>query len=300
MVEAGGDITRIRVGDRVVLSAVPSCGTCWFCSRGEPYLCAHRYSLRRPPFLDGSHEIRGASGLGTFSDSLVVDERAAVVVDTDLPAEQLAVLGCAVLTGTGAALNIARLRVGDSVVVVGAGGVGLAAIQGARIAGAAPIVAIDPSEDSRRAARSAGATMVVEPGDTVTDAVLGVTDGRGADVAIECVGTSASFAATWPTVRRGGEIVLVGVGHSAEPNPIPLLDVVLSGRRVTGCVYGQSSVHRDIPRYVALAESGGLDLAALIGRRVALEEIPQLLDAPAGHGRTVVVSETTAAIPPEE
>jgi S-(hydroxymethyl)glutathione dehydrogenase/alcohol dehydrogenase len=290
VLDVGTAVRRVRAGDRVVLSAVPSCGHCWFCARAEPYLCACAGTLKRAPFLDGATAVRGASGLGTFSDVLVVDESAVVRVDTDLPAEELAVIGCAVLTGVGAVLNIAAVRAGDCVLVIGAGGIGLAAVQGARAAGAVPIIAIDPVEAARASAAGCGATHVFPPGQDAAAAVLELTGGRGADAVIECVGTSDSFTSAWSLTRAGGQIVLVGVGTGGDVNPIPLIDVVRSGRRVIGCVYGQASVHRDVPRYVRLAEAGALDLGRLVGRRVTLAEIPEFVRGPrSGAGRTVVV-----------
>jgi S-(hydroxymethyl)glutathione dehydrogenase/alcohol dehydrogenase len=216
-----------------------------------------------------------------------VSERSVVRVDTDLPAAQLSVIGCAVLTGAGAVFNIADVGAGTSLLVVGAGGIGLAAIQAGRALGAHPIAAIDPSDAARAAALRAGATIACDPGDT--QLLLAVTDSRGFDVAIDCVSTGATLDVTWPLTRRGGEIVLVGVTASSEQFPFAPIDVVLSGRRLTGCVYGGSSIHRDIPRYVRLAEAGKLDLAALIGRTVSLQDVPELLlHGPIGPGRTIV------------
>lgn len=287
VVEAGADVTHVRVGDRVVLAAIPACGACWFCARGEPYLCERAGSIWRAAWLDGTTPVRGASGLGTFADAIVVDERVAIPVRTDLPAEQLSLLGCAVLTGAGAVLNIARVRVDDSVAVIGAGGIGLAAVQAARAAGAGPVVAIDPSAAARTAALAQGATHAYASGGEVDAALTGQ---RGFDAVIECVGVEATFAAAWELTRRGGEIVVVGVGPRTARNPIPLVDAVLAGRRVSGCVYGSSSVHRDIPRYVAMAEDGRLDFAAMLGRTIALADAPAVLrNGPTTAGRTVIV-----------
>jgi S-(hydroxymethyl)glutathione dehydrogenase/alcohol dehydrogenase len=221
----------------------------------------------------------------------VLDQRAVVPVRTDLPAAQLSLLGCAVMTGVGSALNIARVGAGDSVLVIGAGGIGLAAVQGARAQGAVPIVALDPSPAARTAALASGATHALAPGDEATAGLLELTAGRGFDAVIECVGVTATFETAWHLTRRGGEIVLVGVAPRDQHNPIPLVDVVLSGRRVTGCVYGGSSVYRDIPRYVAMAEAGRLDFAALLGRTITLAEAPEALQGRhPGPGRTIIVN----------
>jgi S-(hydroxymethyl)glutathione dehydrogenase/alcohol dehydrogenase len=291
VLEVGTDVSRAKVGDRVVLSAIPSCGHCYFCSRREPYNCERAGAIRKPPFLDGDQPIAGTSGLGTFAETLVVDEQTVVPVHTDLPAEQLSLLGCAILTGVGAALNIAEVEAGDSVLVIGAGGIGLAAIQGARAQGAVPIVAIDPAEGARTAALVSGATHAFGLDDDAPAALRDLTRGRGFDVVIECVGRSSSFEMGWKHTRQGGEIVLVGVAPRDEANPIPLLDHVLSGRRVTGCVYGQASIHRDIPRFVAMAESGRLDFASMIGRTITLDAAPDVLRGQSPHpGRTVIAN----------
>jgi len=288
VLEVGAAVTTTKPGDRVVLAAIAPCGRCWFCSRSEFNLCTEAMRISPPPFLDGTTPVRGASGLGTFTDTIVVDERVAVRVDTSLPAEQLALIGCAVLTGAGSIFNIAKVETGSAVMVVGAGGIGLAAIQAARASGAYPIAAIDPSPEARAAAVGSGATVAVSPDEVAS--LLEFTDGRGYDVVVECVGVSATFEMVWPLARRGGHIVLVGVAPQDQYFPVPVIDVVLSGRHISGCVYGSSSVHRDIPRYVAMAEHGSLDLDALVGRTIGLEDSPAALLANApGPGRTVIV-----------
>lgn len=290
VVEVGPAVSTAAVGDRVVLSAIPPCGVCWFCSRGSFNLCQNAERIGRPGFMDGTTPVRGASGLGTFSDVMVLDERVVVPVQSALTAAQLSLIGCAVLTGAGTVLNIATVGAGTSVMVVGAGGIGLSAVQAARAQGALPIAVVDPSDQARELAMSCGATEAVAPGDAPQ--LMEVTDGRGFDVVIECVANAATFEMAWPLTRRGGEIVLVGVAPRDVQFPIPIVDVVLSGRRVTGCVYGGSSVHRDIPRYAAMAEAGALDLQMLIGRTIPLAEAPAaLLEPPTAPGRTVIVNE---------
>jgi len=294
VVDVGADVTLVRRGDRVVLSAIPSCGTCSFCARGEPYLCARADQLRRAGFTDGSEPVRGASGLGTFADAVVVSERAAVVVRTDLPAEQLALIGCAVLTGAGSAINLATIAPGDSVLVIGAGGIGLSAVQGARLRGALPIVVFDPVPASRALAQSCGATHAFDPrSDGVDVEVRELTGGFGFDTVIDCVGSAATLDLAWALSRRGATIVEIGVPGPDMPVNVPLAQIPLTAKTVIGCVYGGSSVFRDVPHYVALAEAGHLDLAILLGQRVTLTEVPALLARPLGAGRTVIVNENS-------
>jgi S-(hydroxymethyl)glutathione dehydrogenase/alcohol dehydrogenase len=290
VVEIGPDVTAVRQGDRVVLSAVPACGMCYFCARAEPFRCARQNQIRGEGFTDGTTRIRGASGLGTFSDAIVVPERAVIPVSTDLPSEQLALIGCAILTGVGSALNLATIAPGDSVLVIGAGGIGLAAIQGARLQGALPIVAFDPIDQSRAKALSCGATHAIDPTDEgVGETIRDLTAGIGVDTVIDCVGSAASLDQAWALSRLGGTIVVIGIPGPDVRMNVPLAHIPLSGKTVIGCQYGGSSVFRDVPRYVALAEAGRLDFGALVGTRVGIAEVPSLLAHPLGSGRTIII-----------
>jgi S-(hydroxymethyl)glutathione dehydrogenase/alcohol dehydrogenase len=289
VIDCGRGVSRVRVGQRVVLAAIPGCGYCWFCSRGESHLCSSSPSIRKPSYLDGDRPLGGLAGLGTFSDMMVVDERVAVPVTTDLPAELLALIGCAVLTGTGSTINTAGLSPADSVAVIGAGGIGLSAIQGARAAGASPIVAIDPSASARHSATGSGATHTCAPGPDATTLVNQLTDGRGVDAVIDCVGNSATFSTAWDLTRRGGQIVLVGVAPPSQTSTVPLVELAYHAKRIVGCVYGSSSVQRDIPRFVAMAERGQLDFSALLGRLIAFDHAPTVLRGLDPHpGRSVI------------
>ena len=290
VVDAGIDVTTVRPGDRVVLSAIPTCGRCYFCARGEPHLCARAPEIWRRGFLDGGAPIRGTSGLGTFADAVVVSELAAVPVRTDLPAEQLALLGCAVVTGAGSAINLASIEPGDSVLVIGAGGIGLSATQGARLQGACPLIVVDPVAGSRELARRCGATHTLDPRtDDVGEAVRELTSGIGVDTAFDCVGSSATLDQAWALSRRGGTIVEIGVPGPTVAVNVPLAQIPLSGKHLIGCVYGGTPVFRDIPAYVALAETGQLDLEVLLGDRITLAEVPAALAGPLGAGRTIIV-----------
>jgi S-(hydroxymethyl)glutathione dehydrogenase/alcohol dehydrogenase len=292
VVGTGPAVTGLRAGDRVVLVAVAPCGRCPACGRGESNLCRELRDVIAPAFLDGDVPVRGVSGLGTLADELVVDERAAVRVDTDLPAVQLAVIGCAVLTGAGAIVNIAATRAGDRVLVVGAGGVGLAAVQAAVAVGATAIVAVDPSAEARRAALACGATQAVDPASaSVAPELTDVSRGAGFDVTLDCVGSPATFDLAWRQTRRGGHLVVIGVPPANVTVSLPIADVARSGRRISGCVYGGSSVHRDVPMYVDLAHAGRLHLDRLVGRTIELGDVPDIVRR-GGHGpgRTVVVN----------
>jgi S-(hydroxymethyl)glutathione dehydrogenase/alcohol dehydrogenase len=290
VVDVGADVTTVRPGDRVVLSAIPTCGRCYFCARGEPYLCARARDIWSRGFIDAGRPIRGASGLGTFADAVVVSELAAVPVHTDIPAEQLSLLGCAVVTGAGSAINLASLEPGDSVLVIGAGGIGLSATQGARLKGACPLIVLDPVPASRDLATRCGATHTFDPrSEDVSEAVRELTSGIGVDTVFDCVGSSATLDQAWALSRRGGTIVEIGVPGPNVSVDVPLAQIPLSGKHLIGCVYGGTPVFRDIPAYVALAESGQFDLEVLLGDRITLAEAPARLGGPLGAGRTVIV-----------
>jgi S-(hydroxymethyl)glutathione dehydrogenase/alcohol dehydrogenase len=279
--EVGAGVTAVAPGDRVVCSWITPCGRCWFCARAETHLCEElaqreERKLRR---ADGSAAV-AMLGVGSFADHAIVDERALVKVQSDLPDEQLALIGCGVTTGVGAALNTAAVQPGSSVAVVGCGGVGQSVIQGARIAGAARIVAIDPAELKRTTALRLGATDAVDP--TTTDAleaVRDVTDGRGADYVFEVAGLPETLTSAYALTRRGGTLVMVAIqGPEASLSWTPF-DAVRNEKRVLGCWYGSAHFQRDFPRLVELAETGRLDVASMVSRRMTLGEVNEGLAA---------------------
>ena len=214
------------------------------------------------------------TGLGTFSDVMTIDERSVVKVDTDLPVEQLALIGCGVTTGVGAALNTARVEPGSTVAVVGCGGVGTAVIQGARIAGAARIIAVDPIELKRKTAEQLGATDLVDPsqGDPVAQ-VQALTSGRGADYAFEVIGLPETIIQAFSMARPGGTAVIVGMPRMDATVTFPAWQLFGGEKRLLGCVYGSAQVKRDFHRFIALAETGRLDLGAMVSRRISLDEV---------------------------
>jgi S-(hydroxymethyl)glutathione dehydrogenase / alcohol dehydrogenase len=279
--KVGPDVQGLAVGDRVIGSFVPACGKCWYCLRGESFSCAETYNVMFVPHYTRSNgeEIGGMTGLGTFAEMMVCSQFSVVKVETDLPDEVLALIGCGVTTGVGAALNTAHVEPGSTVAVIGCGGVGQAVIQGARIAGAARIIAIDPVALKRDAALTYGATHVIDP--TEVDPVMGVielTGGRGADYAFEVIGTAGTIRQAVETARPGGAAVLVGVPKLTDDVPIPAFSI-LAGKRLLGCIYGQANVRRDFPRFISLVEAGRLDVGSMVSRTMHLHEVNEALDA---------------------
>lgn len=296
VVEVGTGVTDVRVGDRVVLTWVPPCGRCYTCVRGETYLCRDRPRASEQGAaltLGGGGEGEGEGviagmGTATFAERTVVPARAVVPIPDDVPWPVAAVLGCAVPTGLGAAVDTARVAVGETVLVIGAGAVGLNAVQGARIAGASTIAVVDPSPERRALAEDLGAAVTAAPGELASGAH---TDGIGFDVAIDAVGASGTIRAAWDAARRGGRVVVVGAGSADDTVTFSAQELFHDQKSITGSFYGSSDMRRQVPRMVALWRSGALRLDAFTDTVVPLDDLER---AAAGQRagrvlRTVIV-----------
>ncbi len=276
VVEAGPSVTSIRAGDRVISAGIPACGQCFHCVRAESHLCDQTFlrpSPARARRANGSTAVSFAD-LGGFAEMMTVSQDSVVVVQSDLPAEQLALIGCAVTTGVGAALNTARVTPGSTVVVVGCGGVGQCVVQGARIAGAAHIIAVDPVASKRAFAAAQGATATIDPADgDVVEQVKSLTAGRGADYAFEVVGRADTFVATYNCARRGGIVIMVGMPPVTETVSLPAMSLFIDAKEIRSSNLGSSQIRYDIPRLVSLAEAGRLDLASMVSRRIGIDDL---------------------------
>lgn len=269
----GSEVRRFSVGDRVIGSLIAACGACWFCERGQSFLCERTWDVMSRPRATRSDGTTLVALIGTFAEQMTVSESNLVKVETDLPDDQLALVGCGVTTGVGAVINTAGVRPGSSVVIIGCGGVGMAAIQGARVAGADRIIAVDPQATKREHALALGATDVIDPTEIdPVDAVKEMTSGRGADYGFDVVGSSELLMQAYQCVRRGGSVVAVGIPHDVDTLPLPA-SLVADGKHVAGCMYGTAQVREFFPTLVAMMERGRLDVAAMISRTIALSEI---------------------------
>jgi Zn-dependent alcohol dehydrogenase len=289
IVEAiGPGVTTLAVGDHVVLTPCPPCGTCPWCVRGEWSLCVNSDSMMTSAHPDGGTRLsRGGEivyrgvGVAAFAETVIIQANGAVKIPEDVPLDVACVVGCAVQTGVGAVLNTAHVREGDTVLVMGAGGIGLSVIQGARLAGASRILVSDPVAERRETALKLGATHAIDP---TTDDLLAATldlspGGIGADVAFDAVGRSALIAAGIDATRKGGTTVMVGVPAIDDPFTYPLPAVLAIGeKKIIGSLLGSCNSLRDIPRLVDLHRSGQLDLASLVTARRPLDEINQAFD----------------------
>ena len=273
--EVGAGVDRVAVGDHVVLNWSPACRQCWFCSHGEPWLCATggTPATRRGTASDGT-PLNVTLGLGALAEEVVVAEAAVIPLPAAAPLEESALLGCAVLTGVGAVVNTAHVRAGDTVLVIGLGGVGLSVVTAARSAGAEKVIAVDLSDAKKDLAVAAGATHFLVSDDTLTKGVRGLTDGRGVDHAFECVGRSATIRAAWRSTRRGGQVIVVGMGAKDDMVSLSALDIFHSARTLRSSVYGNSDPDVEVPELASAVVSGKLDLDPLVTHRITLDEAP--------------------------
>ena len=278
IVEAiGPDVRDIRVGDHVVTCLVMGCGECIRCIAGEPTACLQPQVTKRPSgarprlTLDGV-SVGQMANVGSLADHILLDERAVTAVNTDIPMELACILGCAVVTGLGAVLNTADVQPGESVAVIGCGGVGLNVIQGARLAGATTIIAIDANPGKLDRARQLGATDTIDA--SAGDSVAAVRDitGPGADHVFEVVGRPALVRQAFEMAAPGRSAYLVGIQSDDAELTLPVTGF-RRGKKMVGVFMGATNPRIDIPRYADLWRSGQLDLSGMISHTLPLEDV---------------------------
>lgn len=277
VVAVGEGVTHLAPGDHVVLNWAPSCGSCHACSLGEVWLCANALNgaadVHARRTSDGT-DLHPGLNVAAFAEETVVSASCALPLPEGIPLTDAALLGCAVLTGYGAVHHSARVQPGETVAVYGVGGVGLAALQAARIAGASKIVAVDVSLEKEELARAAGATDYVVASDTTAREIRALTGKQGVDVAVECVGRATTIRTAWDSTRRGGRTTVVGIGGKDQQVTFNALEIFHWGRTLSGCVYGNSDPVKDLPVLAEHVRAGRLDLGALVTERIALDGIP--------------------------
>ncbi|MFJ3976099.1 Zn-dependent alcohol dehydrogenase [Streptomyces sp. NPDC090021] len=276
--DVGDGVTSHRIGDRVLVCWLPPCGHCPSCRRGQGHLCLEAFgNVATPNFKRASSDIFGFAGTGTFSEEMVVPAACAVPIPDDVPFDIAALIGCGVTTGLGAAINTAEVEAGSSVAVIGCGGVGISVVQGAKVQGAAQIVAVDPVESRREAALRFGATEAVSP-EEFADAKNRITAGEGFDYVFEVVGKSATAQKAYEMTRRGGSVVVVGAGALDDNFQINMFSLFFDEKKILPSMYGGGDVLRSYERTIALWRAGRIDLANLITHRVSLAEVNDALD----------------------
>jgi S-(hydroxymethyl)mycothiol dehydrogenase len=275
----GPDVTDVKPGDFVILNWRAVCGQCRACSRGEPWYCfATHNATQRMTLTDGT-PLSPALGIGAFASKTLVAAGQCTKVDPAVRPEVAGLLGCGVMAGLGAALNTAAVRRGETVAVIGCGGVGDAAILGASIAGARTVIAVDVDERKLEWARGFGATHTVNSreGDLV-EAVRGLTDGLGADVVIEAVGRPDTYTAAFYARDLAGRVVLVGVPTPDMRIELPLIDVFGRGGSLKSSWYGDCMPSRDFPMLVDLHLSGRLPLEKFVSETIGIKDVEQAFD----------------------
>ncbi len=283
VVEVGEGVTGFAVGDHVVSSFVYMCGVCRFCAGGRPVLCVEQGKafVTPPEGTPRTHDAAGKplnifSGCGVMAEYATLSADNVVKIDKAIPLDRAALVGCAVTTGVGAVFNTAKVQPGSSVVVFGCGGVGLNAIQGAAIAGATMIVAVDTTESKLEFAKTFGAThtLLAKPGEDPVKAIKKLTSG-GADYVFECVGSGELGATAYRATARGGKAVIVGVARGSDSLTVKPAGLVFEEKSLQGSYFGSCVPRVDFPRMLGLYMAGKLKLDELITKRYSVDEAPQ-------------------------
>ena len=287
VVAVGDGVTGLAEGDKVIVNWLPPCGACPSCLRGQPYMCMTHViaAYIEPRFKVGETPAFGMAGCGAFAEELVAPAEGAVKIAGDVPYEVAALVGCGVMTGVGAVINTAKVEPGATVAVIGCGGVGIAAIQGARLSGAAVIVGVDPVDGKHEVARRFGATHAVHP-DQLGELSAELTGGEGFDYAFEVVGAPATIRTAWSAARRGGTVVIVGAGRADQQVEFTPFELLFDGKKMLASLYGTADVRRDYARLLGLWRAGRLDLEGMITHRLKLDDLDQGLAA-LGHGDVI-------------
>ena len=280
--EIGEGVENVKLGDHVILSFVPHCRECFFCMRGQGYLCEKAVNLNKGVQLDGTSRVHSngtdynvMSGLGCMAPYIVTPSICVVPIDPSIPLQVAALVGCAVTTGVGAALNTAHVEPGSSVAVLGCGGVGLSVIQGARISGAERIIAIDRSLDKAEMAKKFGATHSLMADDNTFKEIRKLTGGRGVDCAFEAIGIAKVMELAYNITRNGGKTIMVGVGKPTDRVGLNAFTLSLKGKTICGCMYGSANTPVDFPRFLGLYQAKKLDLDGMISETYSIDEAPK-------------------------
>ena len=289
VVALGAGVTGLAVGDHVVVSLLRNCQTCFFCAQGQSQLCEHPWALNTEHRIHSSNGTPVHQGLsvGAFAEEVVVHQQQCVVLPDDIPFASASLLACGVITGYGAVTNTAAVEPGASVVVIGAGGVGLNSVQAAAAAEASLVIALDTAPEKLEVAKLFGATDALDATDPgVTAQVLGLTGGRGPDYVFVTAGSPRAIEQGLEIVRKAGTLVVVGMGATDTFARIKLGEFASSERRILGSKMGGSDLQRDVPALIARYQQRDLLLEELITRRFALEEINEAI-AGVGLGSTL-------------
>jgi S-(hydroxymethyl)glutathione dehydrogenase/alcohol dehydrogenase len=297
--EVGEGVTSTQPGDHVIIAWSPPCGACKNCvDRRQPNLCVNIQfgSMGVPHFSQGGAPIVGFAGAGTWAEEMIIPHQGVVKIDSDVPHEIASLVGCGVMTGVGAAVNTAKVAPGSSVVVFGCGGVGISAIQGARVAGASEIVAVDLVDSKLEEAQRFGATHAVKP-DELDSAKASITGGDGFDYAFEAIGLPVTMRSAYDVTRRGGTTCIIGVGGLDKKVEFNAFELFFDEKTIKGSYYGSADVRSDFNRVLNLWKQGRLDLEGMISKKITIDDVDQAVaDLMAGTViRSVITFDNGAA-----
>jgi S-(hydroxymethyl)glutathione dehydrogenase/alcohol dehydrogenase len=288
VVEVGPGVRTAEVGQRVLVPGTPECGTCYYCSVGEPWQCSELFDLGGvyPDVARGADGalISGAGCVGGYAELMNVSQNQVFPVESELDSDTLSLLGCGITTGYGAVVNAARLRPGESVAVFGAGHLGLWMLQAARVARASFVAVVEPDARRREVARSLGADVVIDPdAEDAVASVQSLTGGRGADVTLEASSSTKAQRAAVLAVRRSGRAVLSGLERGDAEVSIPQVPLALQSRSVISVQNGNVRMRRDVPACIRLLEQGLLDATPIITNRYSVDRLDEAREASKNH-----------------
>ncbi|QRO87571.1 S-(hydroxymethyl)mycothiol dehydrogenase [Kytococcus sedentarius] len=281
VVESVGEgVTDLQPGDTVVLNWRAVCGTCRACLRGEPWYCFDTHNAAQKMTLTDGTELEPALGIGAFAEKTLVHAGQCTKVDPEADAAATGLLGCGVMAGFGAAVNTGGVQRGDSVAVIGCGGVGMAALLGSLVAGATTVIAVDTDPRKLQKATELGATHTVNPADgDPVEAIRALTGGHGADVVVEAVGRPETYEQAFYARDLAGTVVLVGVPTPEMEITLPLLEVFGRGGALKSSWYGDCLPSRDFPMLVDLYQQGRLDLDAFVSERIGIDQVEEAFES---------------------
>jgi S-(hydroxymethyl)glutathione dehydrogenase / alcohol dehydrogenase len=278
VVEVGSEVRGVQVGQRVVVPGTPECGTCYYCSIGEPWQCGELFDLGGiyPDIARGDDGalISCAGCVGGYAEYMSISGNQVFPIESDLPSDLLSMLGCGITTGVGSVFNVAKVKPGESVAVIGAGHVGLWMVQALRLAGAGSVIVVEPHAGRRELAGELGADSLVDPGaEDPVAAVRALTGGRGADVTLEAAGPTDAQRLAVLTTRRAGRIVLTGFELGGADIAMPHVETALQSRQILSSQNGQVHMKSDLQRYTGMLERGLLDGSKILTRTYPVEEL---------------------------
>lgn len=279
VIETGDDVASFKAGDRVVVTLMRSCGTCSSCGEELEAIC------ETPPAIDGSitddneNAIIAAMNTGAFAEEVLVHERQCIAIPEDLSFEEASLLGCGVITGFGSVNRVAKVKAGETLAVIGTGGIGINAVQAAQLAGASLVMAIDTAEDKADLVQAVGATHYINPiKDNALDAVMAATDGKGLDYAFVGVGSSKVIESAIPMVRAGGKIIVMGMPRSDDLATIDMSEVAGSAKSIIGTKMGSAMIREDIPKLIEHHQKGEIELGRLISHRYDFDDLNEAIE----------------------